>query len=461
MKHAHDRISSHKMRVLITNTDLVQRSGSGLYVRDIARALLARNYAPIVYSPRLGGLAEAIRNLGVPVVDDLNTIGAPPDIIHGHHHLETMTVLAHFPAVPAIYVCHGWLPWEETPPRHPRILRYVAVSELTRTRLVDEAGIQPDQISILPNFVDMDTFLPRAALQDVPRRALIFSNQAARGNYVDTIQSACDQLGIAFDVIGLANGNPEQHPEKVLGHYDVVFARGRAALEALAVGAAVITCDIEGAGQMVTTDNLDWHRRHNMGLRVLTRPVSVRVIMDELARYDAGEAMRVSALIRSQASLSAAVDALTGIYADVLARRETAVPDPAAESAALSAYFAWLSRSVPHELGQQNSQMFQQIERMSGEHNRLIGQVNEMDTRSAQALQARDEIIRERDEVIRARDQEIHLLHEAIAQAQRAVVPETPPPPPEEVLPVLVRLYRTIVPLPLRLRLRTWRGRAQ
>src|SRR2546430_4332475 len=31
--------------------------------------------------------------------------------------------------------CHGWLPWEETPPHFPRILRYVAVDHTCRDRL--------------------------------------------------------------------------------------------------------------------------------------------------------------------------------------------------------------------------------------------------------------------------------------------------------------------------------------
>ncbi len=52
-----------------------------------------------------------------------------------------MAALARFPGVPAIYVCHGWLPWEETPPRHPRLRRYVTVSDFLCERLQDERGL--------------------------------------------------------------------------------------------------------------------------------------------------------------------------------------------------------------------------------------------------------------------------------------------------------------------------------
>jgi len=107
------------MRILITNNTLDFRSGSELYVRDLAIALLKRGHIPIAYSTKLGDIAQEIRAATVPVIDNLDALAAPPDVIHGHHHLDTMTALLRFPGVPAVYFCHGWLPWEETPPRFP------------------------------------------------------------------------------------------------------------------------------------------------------------------------------------------------------------------------------------------------------------------------------------------------------------------------------------------------------
>ena len=96
------------LRILITNTALDVRAGSELYVRDLATALLARGHTPIVYSPVLGDVAREIREATIPVVDDLAAIGTAPDVIHGHHHLETLTALLWFPGVPAVSMCHGW-----------------------------------------------------------------------------------------------------------------------------------------------------------------------------------------------------------------------------------------------------------------------------------------------------------------------------------------------------------------
>ena len=101
--------------VLITNAFIENWSGSELYVHDVAMELIKRGHKPVVYSPHIGKLAEELRSKSIPVIKDLNLIGVKPDLIHGQHHLETMTAIAHFPGTPAVFFCHGWLPWEEPP----------------------------------------------------------------------------------------------------------------------------------------------------------------------------------------------------------------------------------------------------------------------------------------------------------------------------------------------------------
>lgn len=307
------------MRVLITNNTLADRAGSELYVRDLATALIRRGHHPVAYSQVLGQVAEELRAAGVPVVDDLARVAEPPDVIHGHHHLETMTALNWFSGVPAIFVCHGWLPWQEAPPVHPRILRYVAVDELCRQRLLDEAGIDPDTVEIILNFVDLDRFMPRQPLPEVPGRALLFSNHASSGKIAEEVARACSKRGIDLDVVGLASGNPTVIPETLLPKYDIVFAKARAALEAMAVGCAVVLCDTPGLGPLVDTRNFDDLRPLNFGLGVLSSPVSAEAVGARLDRYDRGEAAAVSARIRQEASLSDSTESLLAIYRSLAA----------------------------------------------------------------------------------------------------------------------------------------------
>jgi hypothetical protein len=332
------------LRILLTNRSLDQRAGSELYLFELATRLLARGHSPVAYSPRLGRVAAALRSATIPVVDDLGAVGEPPDLIHGQHHLAAMTALLHFPGVPALFVCHGWQPWEETPPRFPRIRRYVAVDFTTRERLVSEAGIPPERVEVVLNFVDLERFRPRPPLPAKPRRALVFSNQASEHTFLPIVREACERFGIALDVAGVAAGGPAERPEELLPGYDLVFAKGRAALEGMAVGAAVVLCDQAGAGPLVTSGELDRLRPLNFGIRTLCNPMNADFLASQIGRYDPADAAEVSRRLRSMAGIEEAVDRMTGLYEKVLAEhREKGNPLPEEESRAAAAYLRWLS----------------------------------------------------------------------------------------------------------------------
>ena len=330
------------LRILLTNHTLGDRGGSDLYVRDVATALLARGHRPLVYSPVLGTVAEDLRIATVPVVDDLQAIAEPPDVIHGQHHMETMTALLQFPGVPAVFYCHGWLPWEEAPPLFPRVRRYVAVDEVCRDRLTCQHGIPAGQISLLLNFVDLDRFRPRPPLPARPARALLFCNE--NGPHVAVVRAACERAGIALDVMGRAFGNASPAPESLLGQYDLVFGRARSALEAAAVGAAVILVSALGLGPMVSARDFERLRRLNLGIRTLSAPLTEAGVLAAIERYDPGDAAEVSRAVRASAGRDAVIDALLAIYAGVL--KEPGIPSAADESRAAARYLRSLTAPV-------------------------------------------------------------------------------------------------------------------
>ena len=327
------------LRILITNNTLAARAGTELYVRDIALALLNRGHSPVAYSSLLGEVAQELRTATVPVIDRLDALAVPPDLIHGHHHLETMTALLHFPDVLAISFCHGWLPWEEMPPKFPRILRYVAVDETCRDRLVLEHAIPEERVRLLLNFVDLKRFKSRMPLPVTAKRALVFSNYASEDNILPTIRAACAQTNVGVDSTGIGSKNATSRPEDLLSDYDLVFAKGKAALEALAVGTAVILCDAAGVGPLVTTENMESLRKLNFGIRALRSPMEPGILSQQIAYYNAVDAARVSAWIRHTAGMECALDDLVSLYEEVVAEyRQLPAPDPAAELRAASTY---------------------------------------------------------------------------------------------------------------------------
>ncbi|TWS99484.1 glycosyltransferase [Reyranella sp. CPCC 100927] len=326
---------SRRLRILLTNNTLAWRAGSEMYVRDMALALMKRGHFPVAYSSILGDVAQELQRATVPVIDDLTALREPPDIIHGQHHLDTMTAVLHFPTTPAIFVCHGWIPWEELPPVFPSIMHYVGVDDLCRERLATTMGLSAVDLSVIYNFVDLERFALRATWRDSPRSALIFGNTAGDNPRTHAIKSACARAGIErVDIAGSGAGNSIPNPEHILGDYDVVFAKARCALEAMASGAAVIVADHAGLGGMVTMANVAQMRSLNFGVRTMqAAPVTEETVLDELKRYDARDARQVSAWIRAEADMSSAVTRWLSLYETVMARWQ------AAHHCALSANF--------------------------------------------------------------------------------------------------------------------------
>ena len=327
------------MRVLLTHSQLETRTGAELYVHDVAVGLLARGHQPVAYAPKLGALAELLRSETVPVAEALADVGDPPDVIHGQDNHVLLTALLHWPTVPVVRVLHGW--FDERPVPFPRIRHFVAVDDTVRDRALGEWGVPAAALATVRNFVDLRRFTPRGPLPATPARALVFSNYAAA--HLPVIRGACEAHGIAVDVAGASTGAAVERPEALLGRYDIVFAKARCAMEAMASGAAVILCDASGLGPLVTSAAFDDLHRMNFGLRSLSQPLTEAGVAAAVARYDPADAARVTERLRAVASLDDAVDQLIAIYERAIASTAATAPDAAEDMRAAAAYLAALA----------------------------------------------------------------------------------------------------------------------
>src|SRR5262249_20986312 len=145
------------------------------------------------------------------------------------------------------------------------IRRYIAVDDLCRERLVTEGGIPSTDIDVVLNFFDERRFARRSQLPARASRALAFGNAFHEGAGLAILREACSERGIELETLGLQSGRVRDHPGDLLREFDVAFARGRSALEALAVGAAVVPCATDKIGPLVTTNNFSELRRLNFG----------------------------------------------------------------------------------------------------------------------------------------------------------------------------------------------------
>jgi hypothetical protein len=323
------------LRILLTNAYLSNRGGTELYIRDLAVGLRRRGHATITYSSILGGVAADLRASGAPVIDDLKLLTDPPDIIHGQHLLDAAAACLRFPQTPAIYACHGWDPWLETPLMLASVRRYVAVSELTREHLVT-SGVPPERTTVIPNFVDLERFPRRRDASANVKRALVYGN-AWRSDAPAflAIREACLRRGVEVEGVGYAFGRPTDQPHELLPSFDLVFALGRSALEAMACGCAVVLAGPQGFGGLVTPGSFQRQRAANFGLSLLAgRPVTVSRVGESLDRYDAAEVTRAADLVHAEAGVDAALDRWEAQYRLAIAEGSAPLAEIVADASA-------------------------------------------------------------------------------------------------------------------------------
>lgn len=318
--------------VLLANLTLAGRTGTEVVSRDLALGLRRRGMAVSVYTTALGPIADELAAHGIRVCTRLSDIDGSPDVVHGHHHVQTVEALLHFPSARGVFVCHDRTASHSIPPRTDRIQRHVAVDRNCLERLTADWNIPESRTRLILNAVDLTRFRPRTPLPPRPRRALILSHTAGPGSHQGVVSDACTALGIPLDVVGAGAANVTAAPERVLPEYDLVFAKARSAIEAMAVGCAVVLCDAAGMGPLVTMADYEALRAWNFGARTLRNPLDATALVAQIRRYDAAAAAEVSRAIRRDADLDAALDRYVAVYDEALAE-----PAPARTDALLPA----------------------------------------------------------------------------------------------------------------------------
>lgn len=306
---------------------MVGRTGAEWFVSDLALALTRRGHSVVVFAPIMGDMVDVLRAQCIACVTDLNNVGVPPDVIIGNTRDETVACLAQFPGVPAISVCHDRTASHGQPPMFSRVRQHVAVDLNCAQRLSLQHGIPPEAIQIIANGVDLERFRPRAPLPPRPQRALVFSNYATDGHDTGEIRQACAAVGIVLDVVGSGVAQQAPTPEALLGRYDIVFAKARCAMEAMAVGCSVILLNEGmGYGGLVTAANVaEWHP-WNFGRRLMVAPIERDRIMTDIQRYNTDDAQAVSTYVRSHLSLGAMTDAFDTLARQVQAEEARRAP---------------------------------------------------------------------------------------------------------------------------------------
>ncbi len=329
----------------MTQRALVDWAGTEMFIVEVANELAKRGHEVAVFSPRVGFPSNLMTPNGVWVRSRLSELPWAPDLIHGQHHPQAMAALSYFVDAPAIYFSHGVFPWPEQAPVHARIYRYVVMCASMAPSLGTVEGISSDRIIVIPNFVNTRRFSEVRRAAERPAKALLYGGSGFTVDELLTLERACTAHGLSFEKIGYAYGNPRERPETFLPTFDMVFAIGRSALEALACGCAVIPIVPGQAGNLLTCANFDDYAFSNLSPRYFTsgRQIGTDWLAAELASYSPVRAAEVTSYVRSTRTLTGAVDQLEQAYCDAFDEHRRA---PARTEREFAPYLETMSASV-------------------------------------------------------------------------------------------------------------------
>lgn len=248
-----DPMVVRSLRVVLTNWALNGLAGSELWTLDLAAYFTRVGCSVAVYSPFLGRAASLYEGRGFTITSSIDEVVAfKPNIISANHIMIAEPLLSQLPPnVAIVNVLHGLLPGLEAP-RGGRLDAAIAVSLHAKAKMHLLKVERWNDIMLLPNFFDPLRFKNPNKRKRAAKSLLYSSRSLPR--HVDILRDVLLQYDIALDHVGL-NTTPTDMPEELLRKYDLVFAVGRSAIEALASGCRVILWDGGILGPLVTADN--------------------------------------------------------------------------------------------------------------------------------------------------------------------------------------------------------------
>ncbi|MFK5920738.1 MAG: hypothetical protein QM496_01055 [Verrucomicrobiota bacterium] len=345
------------MRILFTNNTLDKPAGTELSVFDYARLLKGRGHEVAAFSRQQGEVADRLRDKGVVVIDSLEKTPWKPDVIHGHHEWETSLAALHFPQVPVISFHRGTIPWQEAPCLAPNVIRWVAVDVECQNSLLSIYACEKDRVQVILNGVDLDHFSQRTDLLGKLERVLVFSNYAKEDNFLADIRKACELEGVICRAVGAGVGEVLADPRPALQESDLVFAKGKAALEAVVSGCGLVVCDAEGLGPLISPENFTRMRNLSFAYDAMTDEITVENVQARLQAWNAKSSTATSKIARDSASLGHAVDQLESLYKEICQEWvKSPHPDIEATTSWATAFFSHYSHT--YKLGRELQQIW-------------------------------------------------------------------------------------------------------
>jgi hypothetical protein len=233
---------------LLLATSYLGIGGSESYLLTVAEHLDRLGHEAVVYSPEPGRGAGIARERALTVIDGTE-LPTDCDAALVQDSGVSLELASRCPGTPQVFVAHSESFNPQTPPQLDEVVSVVVALNDRVAKRLRSFALEAEVVR-LRQPIDTERFVPRGALPDVPRRALLLSN-----NYVADrlamLESACAEAGLKLVRLGGTAGQSADPRETLFG-VDIVIGYGRSILEAMACGRAAYVYDWNGGDGWIT-----------------------------------------------------------------------------------------------------------------------------------------------------------------------------------------------------------------
>jgi hypothetical protein len=270
------------VRFVLANRLMTHAGGTETHLVTIGDQLLRLGHEAVIYSPELGPFADYARGRGLEVLDRLRELPDRCDVVLAQDGLVVYELAERYPrALTAFRVCGDVFDFQ-SPPQVDGIVDLVVVLSDRYARLAQACPVKAPILRLrVP--VDIDRLAPIGAIRALPRRAVIL------GNYPDRIQAVKEAWEPRGVEVGQIGGTQQRYDlAAALESVDIVVAKSRAALDAMACGRAVYILDTFGGDGWVTPEAYAAMEADHFAGQATDRVIGSAELERDLARYHPG-----------------------------------------------------------------------------------------------------------------------------------------------------------------------------
>jgi len=239
------------LRFVLANRHLNAAGGTEVHLVTIGEELQRLGHEVVIYSPEVGSFGEHMRGRGLDVRDSLSELPETCDVALSQDARVAYELGERYPDALSVFRVCGYEFDFQLPPRLHHVVDLVLVMS-DRYQRVAEAMAVPVPVLRLTIPIDIDRLVPLGPIRERPERAVVLGNYGERE---EMVREVWGRAGI--DVRRVGGDTPDVQSYEVaeaLADADIVVAKNRAAVDAMACGRAVYVFDILGGDGWVTPE---------------------------------------------------------------------------------------------------------------------------------------------------------------------------------------------------------------